>query len=149
MKKYLDFDTLFNKTKFEKYLDELNDPTPAKPPTAPQTTIEQYYKTVRKFEDSKIQFIARKGWLSQFEKKYKETFGQLSQWKNEFNNATIDEAFLFDICYGLFGRLFHTDDPLLRLDAFRRSIYLKQSDYNRNRGDFNKFCEAFKAQKNY
>jgi uncharacterized phage protein (TIGR02220 family) len=145
--KYLRFETLFAPKNIQTYLNELDNYKPHESDNEPINLI-SYYKQSRKYTSSKIDFMKRKGLIQKLESKYKETYSQLTEWKQQFSNETINEPFLFDVCYAYLGKFLNSKDPLMRLSAFQ-SIYGRQKDFDKRKGDFVKIMTKLQDQATY
>lgn len=133
MKKYIRIATLYNKSNFEKYLDEAENIDAQNTKGAKMPCIERYFKT--RYNTKKYNLMATRGKIDTFKALFNENFNYLKEFKSNFTNNSINELVLFEIAFTSLGSdKFTGTTKEKKLNSFLR-WYNKQSDYFRNKGD--------------
>ena len=133
MKKYIRIATLYNKSNFEKYLDEAENIDAQNTNGSKLPCIERYFKT--RYNTKKFNLMATRGKIDTFKALFSENFNYLKDFKGNFTNNSINEMVLFEIAFTSLGsdKLTGTTKEK-KLNSFLR-WYNKQSDYFKNKGD--------------
>tara|TARA_R100000655_G_scaffold708_2_gene2957 strand:+ start:3255 stop:4256 length:1002 start_codon:yes stop_codon:yes gene_type:complete len=133
MKKYIRIATLYNKSNFEKYLDEAENIDNLNTNVSKLPCIKRYFKT--RYNTKKYNLMATRGKIDTFKGLFSENFNYLKEFKSNFTNNSINEMVLFEIAFTSLGsdKLTGTTKEK-KLNSFLR-WYNKQSDYFRNKGD--------------